>query len=350
MIKISFVISAFNVENYIGTTLNTLLSQENKDFDVLIIDDGSTDNTNLIITEFIKKNDLQNFKLIHKENGGASSARNKGLSEASGEYVLFLDGDDYISNNLVSTLCNAIKEDKYDMICWKFNPVSPDGQLLGEFSKIYHYNDSLNSGINVLYNIIIKNFHIWTGSTAYNREFIIRNEFKYSEEFFFGEDLEFTYKALIRAAKVRFIDETLSYYVQRIGSLTNSYNITKFCSINALKSVQETIEKSDDFVQLSLLQKFKYDMILDNYFWNFKYCTKLLYMQNHSIKNATDKVLKDLQKDFPEIEGLIKKLVKNYKGDNCKLFISSIIYNISPYLYTYLYIISNKIKNSIREC
>jgi len=81
MIKISFVISAFNVENYIGKTLNTLLSQENKDFDVLIIDDGSTDNTNLIITEFIKKNDLQNFKLIHKENGGASSARNKGLSE-----------------------------------------------------------------------------------------------------------------------------------------------------------------------------------------------------------------------------------------------------------------------------
>ena len=57
MIKISFVISAFNVENYIGKTLNTLLSQENKDFDVLIIDDGSTDNTNLIITEFIKKND-----------------------------------------------------------------------------------------------------------------------------------------------------------------------------------------------------------------------------------------------------------------------------------------------------
>jgi len=345
--KISFVIPAFNVEKYIGKTLESLLSQESDDFEALIIDDGSTDKTNLFISEFIKKNNLQNFKIIYKENGGAGSARNKGLSEASGEYVLFLDADDYVNNNLVSTLCHVIKEKKYDMICWKFNQVSPDGQLLGEFSKIYPYDDSLNSGINVLYKIINKNFHIWTASTVYNREFLIRNEFRYSEEFCFGEDLEFIYKALIQAANVRFINQTLSYYVHRTGSITHSYNITKFCSINALKRVQETIEKKNILVPPSLLYKIKYDLILDNYFYNYKYCAKLLYKQGYTIKNTTDKVLGDLQMNFPEIEVLISNLIKTYRGDNFRLYLSSILYNISPYLYTYLYIISNRIKKSI---
>lgn len=345
--KISFVIPAYNVENYISKTLETLISQDSDNFEAIIIDDGSSDKTNSIISDFIKRNNLNNFKLIYKENGGVGSARNKGLSEASGEYVLFLDGDDYVSSNLVSTLCNVIEEERYEMVCWKFDQVSPDGHLLKAFSDIYPYKDSLNSGINILNNIIDKNLHICTSSTIYNREFLIRNKFKYSEEYCFGEDLEFTYKALIQATNVRFINQTLSYYVHRTGSITHNYDINKFCSINALKRVYETIERKDILIPQSLLQKIKYDIILDNYFYNFKYCIKLLYMQGYTIKNATDKVLGDLQTNFPEIEVFIKNTIKKYRGKNHNICVSSILYNLSPYLYTYLFIISHNLKNSI---
>ena len=124
--KISFVIPAYNIENYISKTIHSLISQSNQ-------------NTYLIVSDLIRESNLRNFKIIRQENRGVSAARNRGLAEAAGDYVLFLDGDDYIEKELVNFAHKAIDEKAYDIICWKFNQVSADEQVIQTFSNAHNY-------------------------------------------------------------------------------------------------------------------------------------------------------------------------------------------------------------------
>ena len=104
-IKISIILPVFNEEKYIKQTLDSLINQDFTDFEVIVVDDGSTDST-LQITEKTLKNSSLSYKIIHQENSGVSSARNKGIHHAEGEYIVFLDGDDYVLTNHLTQLYN----------------------------------------------------------------------------------------------------------------------------------------------------------------------------------------------------------------------------------------------------
>ena len=94
---VSVIIPAYNVESQIVRTLESLLNQREKQFEIIVVDDGSTDNTNQVAELMLNESKHKNFKIIKKKNGGVSSARNMGIRESNGEYLLFLDGDDYVS-------------------------------------------------------------------------------------------------------------------------------------------------------------------------------------------------------------------------------------------------------------
>ncbi|MEN3009351.1 glycosyltransferase family A protein, partial [Pseudothermotoga sp.] len=127
-ILVTFVVPAYNVERYIPKTLNSLLSQTDKDFEIIVVNDGSTDNTYAVVKDILEKSDFRNYKIITNPNGGPSSARNTGIKEAQGEYIIFLDGDDYVSPNLVERIRKVISTNKVDVICWKFQRVDEDGK------------------------------------------------------------------------------------------------------------------------------------------------------------------------------------------------------------------------------
>ena len=107
---ISIIIPAYNIEDYIGTCLDSLLKQTYKNLEIIVVDDGSSDNTGKIVDEYTIK--YKNIKVIHKKNAGVSAARNSGLDLASGDYIGFVDGDDTVDEEMFEILINnAIKYD-----------------------------------------------------------------------------------------------------------------------------------------------------------------------------------------------------------------------------------------------
>ena len=110
---ISLVIPVYGVEKYIANCLKSVVNQEYKDFELLLVNDGTKDKSVEVINNFLKDYDL-NYRIINKENGGLASARNEGIKKAKGEYVAFLDADDAISSDFLLNLFNSLQGKDYD--------------------------------------------------------------------------------------------------------------------------------------------------------------------------------------------------------------------------------------------
>ena len=337
---LSIIIPTYNVENYIHVTLNSLINQSDKDFEIIVVDDGSTDNTYNKVKDLLQTSDIY-YRIIKKENGGVSSARNRGLFEASGDYVLFLDGDDYVSSDLVITIKNKLEDRTPDIFCWGFNTVSEDKTILIDyFNKYIHYSCSM-TGVEALKKIIInKIMWIYTGSAAYRKDFLIENRLSYTEGCTSGEDQEFTYKALSKASSVIFIDKVLSYYLQRKGSITNRYNIKRFDAINAMKRTYEYIFDSSNNELKEVAEYFKMENILANYFYNLHSC-----FYHSSIKNINI-LFSEIDKKYPGLNREMIELMKNYRGQDRKLFAKIKLFLISPQMYFSLLNLKHKIKDA----
>ncbi len=129
MSKIAVIIPAYNVEKYIERTLRSLMKQTFKNFETIIINDGSTDNTEKIIQEVLQNANFQ-WKLINQENQGVSAARNRGIIESKGEYISFLDADDYYHPIFLEKMYNKTKEKNYDVIFCNYALVTEKGKTI----------------------------------------------------------------------------------------------------------------------------------------------------------------------------------------------------------------------------
>ena len=129
MLRFSIIVPVYNVEKYIEECLNSILKQNYKNYEVIVINDGSLDKSGEICENFSKKN--FNFKVIHVKNGGLSSARNIGIKKALGEYILFLDGDDFIAKNCLEDIDNLIKKNNStDIVFGKIIKYYKDGKTI----------------------------------------------------------------------------------------------------------------------------------------------------------------------------------------------------------------------------
>jgi glycosyltransferase involved in cell wall biosynthesis len=130
---LTVVIPVYNVEKYLKRCIDSVLVQEWKNYDILLVDDGSTDNSPQICEDYAKAYDI--ISVIHKENGGLSEARNTGISNAEGEYVYFLDSDDWIEPNTFSDLAEVIESDQYDIISFNQEFVKSEHDIIKSDSK-----------------------------------------------------------------------------------------------------------------------------------------------------------------------------------------------------------------------
>lgn len=114
MVKMSIIVPAFNIEAYIEDSIKSIISQTEKDIEIIIVDDGSTDKTPVICDEYANKD--SRISVIHKTNGGLSSARLAGFQKATGKYILFVDGDDYIEPLMAEKLIESTEENNSDVV------------------------------------------------------------------------------------------------------------------------------------------------------------------------------------------------------------------------------------------
>lgn len=342
-IKLTVVVPIYNVQSYLDITLKSLLMQSRNDFEVIIVDDGSEDESLSIAQKYIGNEDTINWRIKTKKNGGVSSARNEGISEAKGEYILFLDGDDYISHDLVECLYSYITNDTLDIICWGYDDVDIYGETVRSYEENYDFVESKMTGLKGLQRILIdKNMWIWTGSAAYRRDFLIEENLSYTEGCANAEDQEFLYKALSKARDLVFINKILSYYVQRDNSISNSYNIKRFDGVAAMKRASEYIGSNENNHLTEIAMVIGQECVINNYLGNYILCIEFLLSKGIPLHKAINKIKEDIGEYYSDLQNFIYKTMQIYKTKKLKENIKIKLYINSPFLYFYLVIHNRK--------
>lgn len=217
---LSVIIPVYNLGNYVANPLNSLLPQANEKVEVLIIDDGSTDNTINIVEDIVKRYKDRDVKIIHKKNGGVSSARNLGIKRANGKYIYFLDGDDFVSNDFVSRVL-AFQE--FDVLLFGFDKVDEKFNVIERFEDKYSYPKEGMSNIDILEMQLLKDFTICACSVVFKKTIIEENELFLNENASVVEVLTMFLKYLAHVSVVRIIPQSLFFYVMRKGSAVDSF-------------------------------------------------------------------------------------------------------------------------------
>lgn len=215
MIKFSVIVPVYNVEQYLGQCLKSLIAQDYTDFEVICVNDGSTDHSRGILTEW--ESMMPQMRVIDRENGGLSAARNTGLKSATGDYVVFVDSDDWVSPNMLSTLATTI--DGEDMICFACRRTDNDAtdSLPKEQNSGWDYYNR-----HALEARVVPFVCVW--QRCYRREFLIGNNLWFREGIL-HEDNEFTPRVCLKANKVKVIPDVLYYYRVRPNSIMTSRGI-----------------------------------------------------------------------------------------------------------------------------
>lgn len=336
--NLSIIIPAFNVEEYISRTLYSLVKQNEKNFEIIVIDDGSKDKTYEIASNILVESEFCNYRIIKKENGGVSSARNKGLLEANGDYVVFLDADDFVSDDFIYTLIRTINEYRdNEIICWAYNKVDENNLILSNYFDKYISIQSEFCNDEILRLISSNKLSIWTGSVAYNKKFLRTYKLVYTEGCINGEDQEFIYKCLSRATKVHFINKVLSFYLIRENSITNSFNFNKFDSVKALIRTYDYMSNLKDQQLTYIAEKIKNDKVVNNYLGNLNNCIRYHSKTSIMKRDIVSIILDKIDTEYPELNKEIKEIMKNYSGDSLKIKLASKVFLLSPLLYGYAF-------------
>lgn len=229
MTKFSVIVPVYNVEKYISKCLESVKEQTLTDFECLIIDDGTKDNS---IEKAIKViGDDERFKIYHKVNGGLSDARNYGIDKATGEYLFFLDSDDYIDDTLLEDTYNMAKKYDSDIVCFDMMYVYDNGEekiSYGADFECKSYKDD--------------NSVIFINNSSNNK--IYRRTFMNDKRFIKGmwyEDLAVIPVWLSKANNVSHVSKPLYYYLQREGSISHSADPRIFDIYKALNIIKEQL-------------------------------------------------------------------------------------------------------------
>lgn len=252
MTKVSFIIPCYNLENYLSFCLDSVINQDYKNIEIICINDGSTDNTELILKKY--QNFDSRIKVINQKNQGQAAARNIGLKYVSGEYFQFLDGDDYISPILASKTLEIAKKFDTDIVLFNYllfnmktknfsvfsrtlvDPQNADKLLFkSELSDL----DILNSGTTTCYRL-------------YKTDFIKSNNIKFIEGMCY-EDAPFSIEAFCKAERVAF--SNLPLYIYRINRPDSI--MTSGADKNYLDSIRSLNIRDDILKDFGLYDRYK---------------------------------------------------------------------------------------------
>ena len=209
MPKLSIIVPVYKVEQYIHKCVDSILKQTFEDFELILVDDGSPDNCGKICDEYARKD--ERVRVIHKENGGVSSARNKGILEAKGEYISFIDPDDWIELKMYEEIFDFINANDVDVLCFEVFEVKGS-----KCSAYYRFNeDKVMEGQNALLKILTDVIDNSPCNKVYRKSTWENVLFPNSRRF---EDVATIYKTFYQSKKIGYLKKAYYYYLKREGS------------------------------------------------------------------------------------------------------------------------------------
>lgn len=309
MPKISVIVPVYNTEKYLKRCLESILNQTYKDFEIIIINDGSTDNSKKIINEYIKNNP-EKVKSYFQRNSGLSMARNFGIKKATGDYISFIDSDDFIDKNLFKNLENEIEKGT-DLIKFKLITVNDNYK---EKEKIAGPTFKNINGQEAFNRLVFKDSLLEPACIyLYKKDLFVENNFEFSPNTY-HEDFGLIPLVIIKSKTVTSLDVYGYYYLQTEQSITRNNDYKK-----TIKRMNDILKHYDNMI--NQIKKWKLEEKTKN---NIKQ-----YYTN-AIINATNQLNKiDRKKYLKEIKN--RKLLKNINVKNFRTFARKIVLKLKGY-------------------
>ena len=209
MPKLSIIVPVYKVEQYIHKCVDSILNQTFTNFELILVDDGSPDNCGKICDEYAQKD--ERIRVVHKENGGVSSARNLGIDEAKGEYISFIDPDDWIELNMYEDIFNFVNDNNVDVACFEVYEVKGNkcsAHYRFESNRVFEKEEAL-------YNILVDIIDNSPCNKVYKKSVWEGVRFPIGRRF---EDVATIYKTFHKSNKVGYMKKAFYYYLKREGS------------------------------------------------------------------------------------------------------------------------------------
>ncbi|MBO5477505.1 MAG: glycosyltransferase family 2 protein [Clostridia bacterium] len=255
---VSIIIPVYNVEEYINRCIDSVVGQTYNNLEIILVDDGTKDNSGIICDNRAKED--KRIKVIHKENGGLGSARNSGIKNATGEYLLFLDSDDYIEKNTVEKMLKEAKKG-YDIVCCGFDRVDEETKVVFSKEMITMPFDELEITEK---NIMETAFLNPSGWGKLFKKDIIKNVW-FSEDKRAIEDTLFYLEIIPKTKKIKYIKEILWHYMVRPGSLILSITEEKANlfeeNLLEIKNIYEKNKYCEKYMDYLTLQVFIHNCV-----------------------------------------------------------------------------------------
>lgn len=294
MIKVSVIVPAYNVENYIEKCLNSLVNQTLEEIEIIVVNDGSTDGTKQKIEKYLAQYP-EKIIYLEKENGGLSDARNFGMPYAKGEYIGFVDSDDYVENNMFQEMYERAKEENSSMVecdfIWEYSK-----KQKVDIGKIYsNKKEAMLYARVVAWNKIIK------------RKIIEKTKIQFPKGLRY-EDVEFFYKILPQLDKISFVKKPFVHYIQRENSIANTQN-------ERVKEIFDIWNNVIEFYKENNLYE-EYEQELEYTFTRYLLCSSLLRIvkvgNKEKRKQLEERTWEELNKQFSDWKN--NKYLKTEKG------------------------------------
>lgn len=285
-IKVSVIVAAYNIEKYIDRCLKSLIRQTFKNIEIIIINDGSSDNTLNLIKDYQIID--ERIKIVDKENQGLIEARKSGLKLAQGEYIIFIDGDDWLEIEALDKLYTKAKSSNADILCYNaFTSYDNDKK---EIKNMFNINKIDKD--NPLKSLFLDDIKVNIWSKFIRLNYIVENNVEFPERISYAEDLGAVSSLFMYNPKVEYLEQNLYNYYQREDSITKIAN-SKMLEINkAICFVESQLKKN------KLYEKYKqeFEQMIYNH---------LLFFNFMAIKNR-GKYHKEIYRKYMEKNIVIK--------------------------------------------
>ncbi len=294
-IKVSVIIPAYNAEKTIARTLSSVVTQTLDEVEIIVVINGTTDNTYEVTEKVLSNQTRFPWYTILEEEGNVGKARNIGIDRAKGEFLFFLDSDDYIENTALEKLYKTATKDSADIAFCGFRKENSRSEITFNYDQLFHYYYSPETGMKALQDFLVGSIWICISTGLFKRRIIIQNSIRFSEKYSSGEDQCFIMYCLYYAKFVASFNEVLSTYFAHSFGLSASNRVFESVYlfegfVNFLKDNPKKVDRKAVEKTIYILIYYKIPYLLARNF--YRYAKNRTYTEFLKVKKSNGLLLK----------------------------------------------------------